>query len=199
MMQRMRDATLVAVIFGVSVAYAVVRYNVFKGVSYEQMPLYVTNKAVAVTSLVLLGVARLVADKRRRKGLGIAAAVLAGVHVLISYVVMQPAYLDQLYLPSGTLRWNGEVSMLAGALAAVPIAWLVHATAARPLEVQVDRSLLPGLGRAALALVALHALFMGYAGWLDVASWPGMMPPLTLLSFLVALACLSWPRRRSRT
>ncbi len=191
----MRDAKLVVGVLAVSLAYAVVRYNVFKGVSWEQLPIYVTNKAIAVAGLVLLGMSRLVVEIRRRKQLGLAGALLTGLHVILSFMLLEPAYFAQHYLPSGMMRWTGEASMLAGAIATALVGSLVYATTNRPVDTQVRGvSLLPGVARVVLALVAAHVALLGVSVWLDVGSWPGRLPPITLLSFLLALGFCVLPR-----
>ena len=191
----MRDAKLVVGVSAVSLAYAIVRYNVFKGVSWEQLPVYVTNKAIAVAGLVLLGMSRFVVEIRRRKELGLAGACFTGLHVILSFMLLEPAYFAQHYLPSGMMRWTGEASMLAGAIAATLVGWLVYATSNRPVETQVrGASLVPGVARVVLALVAAHVAALGVSVWLDVGAWPGRLPPITLLSFLLAVGFCVLPR-----
>ena len=70
------DGKLIAGVLAASLGYAVVRYNVFGGVSADQLPVFVTNKAISVGSLVLLGVSRVVIDKPRRKHLGLIGLAL---------------------------------------------------------------------------------------------------------------------------
>jgi hypothetical protein len=86
------------------------------------------------------------------------------------------------------MRWNAETSMLAGVVATVLVLWLGHVTTTRPAGSQVPgTSLVPGVGRVVLVLVAVHTLLLGYGAWVDVGGWPGGMPPITLLSFLGAI------------
>lgn len=192
----MRDARLAAGVLAASLAYAILRYNVFGSVSWEQLPLFVGNKAISVTSLVLLGMSRVVADRERRKDLGLAGLALALVHVLLSFVVLDRAYLPAQFTDAGKLRWGAEVSMLVGAIATALLLWLAYATLVRAIHEQPHAtSLLPGIARWMLVLVALHNLALGYAGWIDTGRWPGTMPPITLLSFLLAAAFCVMPRR----
>lgn len=191
-----RDARLVAGVLAASLAYAIVRYNVFGAVSYEHIPVYVANKALSFSSLVLLGLSRLTPDKPRRKHLGLVGLGLALLHVLLSLLVLDPAYLPKHYVAGGRMQWNAELSMLAGSLSTIALLWLAYETATRPLQQQpVGSSLLPGLGRAALALVGVHTLLLGYGVWLDVGGWPAGMPPITMASF--ALATVFCLKRRS--
>lgn len=176
------------VLFGAMV-YAMLRYIVFGDVSASQLPLYIANKAISLAALVLLCAASLARTHRDRKTLGLTAIALAGVHVLASFAMLTPAYYGKLFVGSGRLSWPGELSMLAGAAACVPLVWLLWATPQGPVpEPTRGRSLIPGLGRIALVGTAVHVAAMGLPGWLDVASWPGALPPITLLSFVIAAA-----------
>ena len=47
-----RPVRIAIVALAVSLAYAIVRYHIFKGVPWSQFPLFTINKAVAVVSLV---------------------------------------------------------------------------------------------------------------------------------------------------
>jgi hypothetical protein len=198
MLPAMHDARLVAGVFMASLAYAIVRYNVFAAVDWQQLPMFVTNKAISVAALVMLGVSRVVLDKGRRKRLGLIGAALAGLHVLLSMMLLEPAYLPKLYLSGGTMTGGAELSMLAGAIATVLLGWLLYVTVQRPLETQSSgTSLVRGLGRFALVLSAAHVAFIGWAAWLDPARWPGGLPPITLLSFAIAVGFCLLPRARS--
>ena len=57
--QMNRSQKTTCVTFLVSLAYAIIRYCCFGDVSIHDIPLFVTNKAIAVTGLVLFGIAGL--------------------------------------------------------------------------------------------------------------------------------------------
>ena len=194
-----QDVRLVVSVFAVSLAYAVLRYNVFAGVDGAQVPVFITNKAISVASVVMLGISRVVSDKPRRKHLGLFGVALAALHVLLSLMLFHPAYLAKLYRPNGTMTAAAELSMLAGAIATVLLGWKLYATVMRPLDRQIaGTSLVRGLGRFTLVLVAAHVACIGAAGWLELAKWPGGLPPITLLSCLIALGfCVMPPLRRA--
>lgn len=181
---------------GVGMAYAIVRYNVFKGVPWEQLPVYVSNKAIALVGLLLIGLSRVVQDKARRKGLGLAGAGFVAVHVLLSLMLAGPEYFPSLYTAAGQMTGNAALSMLAGALGSGALLWLFHSTKVRPPEGQPRTSLVPGLGRLLLLFTAVHVALIGVDGWLDLASWPGSLPPITLLSFAIAVLLLAMPKTK---
>jgi hypothetical protein len=196
MLPGMQDARLAAGVFGVSLAYAIVRYNVFGTVDWQQLPVFVTNKAISVASLVMLGMSRIVVDKTRRKKIGLIGAALAGLHVVLSMMLMTPSYLAKLYLPSGTMTGSAELSMLVGAVATILIGWLLYETILQPVGQQTKSSLVRGLGRFVLILVAAHVAFIGWGAWFDLSKWPGRLPPITLLSAAIAAGFCFMPRSR---
>lgn len=191
----MRDLRLAAWVLAASVAYAVLRYNVFGTVSAEQIPIYIANKAISVASLVLLGLSRVVEEKPRRKWLGFVGLGGALVHLMMSLLVLQPAYLPRHFKPDATMKWNVELSVLAGVVSLVLLLWLAYSAGTQPVERQAPKSsLVRGFGRIALALVALHTLTLGYFTWAELGKWPGAMPPITMLSFGIAMVACLLPR-----
>jgi len=195
----MGDRKLVGSLLGAGLGYAVVRYNVFKGVPWDQLPVYVTNKAIALVGLLLLGLSRVVTDVHRRKHLGLGGLLLVDVHVVMSLALSWPEHYPSFYGESGRLSATAGVSVLAGALGTAGLLWLFYATSRGPRSEQRHRtSLVPGLGRTVLAFTAVHVAAIGIGGWFDLSSWPGSLPPITLLSFAVAAVLGLLPKPRSR-
>jgi hypothetical protein len=183
---------IVAVLLVTSV-YAVVRYCVFGGVSWEQVPVFVLNKAVSWGAVVFLFFAAYAFLKGRRdegRGWGRASLHAAVVHVLLSLVVVSREYFGKLYgVGEGGQRLSvwGELHFLFGVLAIYLFVLLVRYDARGNGERL-------SLKRWASVCVLLHVVFLGVPGlgWLRVGTWPGGMPPISLISagFVVgALVC----------
>lgn len=172
--------------------YSLLRYVVFQGVSVEQIPVYVTNKAVSWTGLILLGLAPLLRSERRRP-IGQAGLLFVLLHLVLSLTMLNPVYFGKFYQQDGHLTWQAEASMLTGAVAAVLMLKLfIH-----PGENSNSQgSLIPGLGRTILIFSGFHVLLMGYEGWAVVTDWPAGLPPITLLSFICVLVFLVLRQRK---
>lgn len=187
-------------IFGVALAYAVVRYHVFKGVEWIHFPLYVMNKAVSLAAVALIGASYLAArrlpvleqepDKRAVlvRFLGLSGFALAAAHVVMSLALLSPAYYEKLF-GAGKMNLAGELSMLFG----VAALWFLSAPVLTSLP-NMEEALgsrrwrkSQRLGYLAQAAVAGHVLVMGVSGWFTPAEWPGTMPPITMLAFVAAL------------
>ena len=182
-------------------AYAVVRYHIFGRVPWQDFPLFIANKGISYASVCLIAASYVVhrrwladsvtlEDRRmlaRRAGLG--GVAFAVVHVVISFEIFDPSRYPSLFSSEG-LSASGWVCLWSGALASGLFG--LPAVYSFPC-------LLPTLGAAhwgraqqfgywALGLTALHALSIGSANWTTPARWPGGLPPISLLSFIVCVA-----------
>jgi hypothetical protein len=98
--------------------------------------------------------------------------------------LLSPAYYETLFV-QGKLTAVAGVSMALGAVAA----------AVMTVGKRMRADLGPGGGVVELAIlcfvIGLHAMLPGFAGWFVPAEWPGLMPPITLVSFLLGLAAVA--------
>ena len=160
--------------------YAVLRYVVFGETELAQIPLYVTNKALAAGSAVCLLMAGYTCVRRLKqasRSWGRWALHTAGLHAVTSTALLAGDYYPA-FFGDVLLSFGGELSLLAAVLALYCFATIGKL----PEAMQHRRAL------AACGLVAVHVLLFGYPGWLDVPAWHGGLPPISLLTFAVALA-----------
>jgi len=177
-----------------------VRYHIFAGVPWQDFPLFIVNKGISYAAVCLIAASYLVhrlgladsatIEDRRilARGAGLGGVALAVVHVLISFEIFVPSRYPSLLLSEG-LSASGWVCLWTGALAS--------GLFGLPAVYSFPR-LLPTLGAAhwgraqqlgywALGLTALHALSIGAGNWPTPSRWPGGLPPISLLSFIVCL------------
>lgn len=186
----------VAGIVGVSLAYATLRYNVFKDVPWSQWPAWVTNKAAALAALLLLLAALLRAGRDGGHGRLLAAAsVLAMVHIALSLALLGPAAYPGLFA-NGLPTMAASLSLLLGVVAAV-----AAPRVSRPEVPGTPPRLRPAPVGILALVVGLHAGLLGFQGWATPGKWPGGMPPITLISFAAGLLAviLGWKRHREGT
>lgn len=201
----MRTYVYGSIVLLVGLGYAIVRYIALGGVGIEQLPLYVTNKAVSVAGLVLIvtavgarplsgwlpGGGWLLAERR---SLGMLGLGLSAVHSVMSLMLLNPGYFAKFYdVQTGRMNLAAEVSMLTGVVA---LALLVRQS--RVGDGAGGASQLRWLGLGVLALSLMHLGFMGWPGWWTPGNWHGGLPPITLLSAGIALLGLGLglvPRR----
>jgi hypothetical protein len=169
-----------------SVTYATVRYQVFKGVPWHDWPAYTLNKAFGLAALLLmvLSVIRKPSTQERPVAdTSYMAGVFAVTHVFLSLILLSPAYYES-FFRENKLTVAAGFSMLLGTLAAVTMAL---GPGNRPGQSAVRSA----KNLSALAfIVGLHAALQGFTGWFAPSKWPGMMPPITLISFLLGLAAV---------
>lgn len=172
-----RDHVTAFTVIASAAVYATVRYNVFKGVPWSDWPGYIADKAIAVAGLLLLALA----GWRKSRGRGSTAALMSwsGVlvigHVVLSLGLFPGGYFSR-FISDGHATVAGGISLLAGGLAV------------GLLELGARRAAMWRAGRVAasfsvlLVFAAVHTVAPGVASWLEPGTWPGSLPPLTLLA-----------------
>ncbi len=176
------------VIAALSLAYPLVRYVALGTTPASSIPLFVVNKAVciyAIAALFLHVHHRLRGNKAQAAHWFAAMAVASIGHVAMTLCMLSPVYYAKLY-DAGRLTWSGELAMLAGVVASG--LWFSG---------RVRRWLDPWLAlRLGAVCVAIHLAAIGLPGWFKPETWPGKLPPITLLCFLATVTVvLHWRRR----
>ncbi len=160
-------------------SYAFFRYVVFGETSPAHIPLFVANKALAlgaVLFLLLAGYACVRDTEAKRWGRW--ALHTAALHALISVLLLSESYYPA-FFGDDRLSLAGELSLLAAVLALYCFVTIGRVSGKRA---QSRHAL------AASMLATGHVAVFGLPGWLDIASWHGGLPPISLLGFVIALA-----------
>ena len=186
-------------IFLLYFVYAIIRYNVFKGVPYSEIPLYVLNKAISWTAISLISISYLLSTLNslnlkisnellsERKFFGISGFFLAAIHVLISIIYLNPTFYSKFYSENGVLNTLTQLSLLFGIITFVILSIPLFNKLSPQHEKYSDKwRQFQNIGYWALFTAILHLGFMGFSGWFDISHWPGKMPPITLLSAIIA-------------
>ena len=186
--------------------YAACRYVVFGDIAVDQLPAFIANKAFAFTIAALLLMAAIKArsesygtnnDATNSSSVINSASVinygrwawqLLILHGLMSSVLFSaqhyPKFFDQ-----GIANLTGQLVILAGVLAALGF-YRLQKFQAQGLS---NSESLKGL---CALLLAAHVVAMS-GSWLSPEKWPGYLPPVSLLSFLLATtAAILFFRRR---
>ncbi len=180
--------------------YATTRYVLLGPVPWEQVPLYVANKVLALAGLVLLVAAQCYRASGIRRRLGCWGTGLVAAHLAASAVLLQPSYFPAWFTPEGKFTLAAGLALLSGVLAAVLLGrlWLVSASKSAEVSSR-SGSLILGGGSLMLGLTAIHLLCMGGSGWLTPSRWHGSLPPITLLGFLLSVTALLLRARSTAT
>jgi len=178
--------------------YAIWRYNIFGSVASDHLPLFIANKAIAWSSVILIGLSMTMGSMSRlwpktmggiishRKNVGIYGFVLATLHLLLSLPLLTPAYFKNFFASDATFTFTAEICLLAGS-----IAWLILLFPAVTSVPVIEESMkwkewlyVQSWNRGVLWISAAHVACYGASGWMKPQSWPGGLPPITLLSVL---------------
>jgi DMSO/TMAO reductase YedYZ heme-binding membrane subunit len=179
--------------------YAILRYNIFKGVDPIHFPVYILNKVFSSVGLFFLAFSYVVGkihiikfeSKEARtlwmKYSGLIGFSFSAMHVFMTLMILNPAYYPKLY-DGDMLNLTGELSMLMGVASlyffSIPaITTLPFMQQAFGLKKWQKRQ---RMGYYGLLTALLHVVIMGFSGWLKVSTWPGYLPPITLISAVIA-------------
>jgi DMSO/TMAO reductase YedYZ heme-binding membrane subunit len=122
------------------------------------------------------------------------------VHAFFSLCLLSPAYYGKYFDNGGRLNLQGEIAMTVGVLGLFFL--LSPAVTTLPMMPKAiggwrwKRT--QRAGYVALALVVVHLVVLGVAGWLAPASWHGGIPPVSLVAVVVALVPLLVKRKLER-
>lgn len=177
---------IAAIIFS-SIGYAVVRYHLFGDVPFRLFPLYVANKGTAMASLILLGLSLIARTRENRKKYGKAGFFLMIMHGVMSMAILSPAYFKKYFRDDGTYFANIEAGLAFGIAGAIIATYLFVALP----NGNGSPSLRLGVGRLILVVTGVHAALLGYPTWQAYSSWPGYLPPITLLATGTAITMLA--------
>ena len=198
-----------AVVFGASLAYAVIRYHFAGDVAWRHLPLFILNKATSLAAVIFVASSYLIGkiirwydnDKALRlvviKFCGLIGFFLAGVHAFFSLCLLCPAYYGKYFDEVGRLNLQGEIAMCVGVVALFFL--LPPAVTTLPMMPKAiggvrwkrnQRS-----GYTALVLVVVHLVALGIKGWLAPKGWHGGMPPVSMVALVAALAPLLIKRK----
>jgi DMSO/TMAO reductase YedYZ heme-binding membrane subunit len=194
---------IVLIIFGLSLSYAIIRYNIVRSVPFDNLPLYIANKAVVLSATILIGLSFLLGPLARffkqfiphlylRKHLGVIGFGMAALHAVMSFILLTPAYYPRFFSEGGKLTFIGELSMLFGILA-----FLIFAAISITSLPSVDEKMHPNqwkfiqrIGYLAYLLVLLHVGIMGYRGWFMADSYRFGLISISLVSSLFIIFVL---------
>jgi hypothetical protein len=111
--------------------------------------------------------------------------------VILSLVLFCPAYYEK-FFEQGKLTTAAGLSMTLGSAAAAAMAVRARVRGAQDADGGV-RSL-----PIVAFVIGLHAMLQGFGAWFTPSKWPGLMPPITLISFLLGLAAVAIALRPKR-
>ena len=180
----------ISIAFIISLIYAIVRYNVFGNVPWDDIPIFITNKAISLTVMILLLFSHyqkknvLIVRKRLLK----AIFTLTSWHVFISFVLLSPQYFGKFYY-NEALNITGYTVTALGIVAYAGILLLnseslfqkkgANFTISEPHKRSI-RKLIP-------IFIAGHLLLMGAKGWITPEKWHDYLFPISLISFVILL------------
>ena len=191
--------SVIIIVFLLSVAYTILRYHIVGNTPWSQFPVYILNKGLALTGFILLGINFTLGPLNNigngigekwlsiRPSLGVSSFLLIFTHLLLSLVLLNPVNYQKFFLENGSFTTFAGLSLLSGVIAFI-ILWIY--TISFQTFLREDKAFIKFITSRKVILMAMvftaaHIFFMGYQGWLTPHNWPGGLPPITLISFVI--------------
>ena len=200
-----KSVQIIGIVFLFSLAYAFVRYHLLEGIPSKDFALFIFNKVISLAGFILLAINFALGPAKKagldvpddwlasRKEIGIVAFMMILVHVLLALLAFgSGAYYGKFFVADGSLNAIGSWSMLFGVLAFVWL-WLYNISFKTKQEGdEAFLALITSVGslRVVGLLAAGHVAIMGFKGWFTPETWPGGMPPITMVAIAAYLVCL---------
>lgn len=186
------------IIFAISLLYAILRYNFFGNVAWEEIPLYITNKAISITTILLLLLSiQKSSSVLTKKKLGKIIFILTSIHVFISFRLLGPEYYNKFY-SANVLNLTGYLTVFFGILAFVGII-ILNGDGLLPTEngkLIIPKQIKNIITGIIPISIAAHLFVMGYKGWISPADWYGYLIPISLIGFIGIIAYLIKSNRK---
>lgn len=188
---------IIAITIVLSFLYAILRYHIVGVIPWKDLPFFIFNKGVALSSFILLvfnftfgplnniGVKVPESWLNARRALGMTGFLLVLIHALMSFMIFNKDVFGKFFEATGTMTLMAGLSMLGGVLAFV-VLWaynLSFQTHLREDKIFIKFITSRNFLLFAMLLSAVHLFFMGYEGWIKPSSWPGGLPPISLIGF----------------
>jgi hypothetical protein len=185
-----------------SIAYTILRYHMVGNTPWSQFPVFILNKGLSLSGFILLAINFSIGplsnigagiDERWlsiRPALGVSSFLLIFTHLFLSLILLNPANYQKFFLENGSFTTIGGLSMLAGVIAFL-ILWIY--TISFQTFLREDKAFIKFITSRKVILMAMiftaaHIFFMGYQGWMTPQNWPGGLPPITLIAFVIFIA-----------
>ena len=163
--------------------------------------LYIANKAIASTAVILIGTSFLIGPLARfwpnawvprlymRKHFGVFGFVVAVLHIIITLILLSPQQYPKLYTAAGTLNSTAQWSLLLGTLAIIMFA-AIAITSIPSIERAMNNRkwlIIQRTGYLAFLFVLIHLVQLKYKGWINLDNWLNGLPPGSLVPFVFIL------------
>ena len=173
--------------------YAIVRYITFGEYGIQDIPLFILNKSVSWSSVILLFITIVQGPKERHRYFQYVRLLLI-IHAGISLTLIAPGVYPKLFDGSRFSMYGG-LALLTGIFSFIAFFYRILVPAQEP-------DTFPSkfyLTVAALVFLLFHTACIGLQGWFTPDQWNGSMPPITLLGFLTGLVTLILSAKKKNT
>ena len=175
-----------AIIFLASFLYATLRYIVFGPYKINALPIFVMNKALALSFVIYLYIlSSPYFTGIKRSVLGITTYSIGILHALLSIILLPTSFLKKYYTSEGEMAVGFSAMIFFGILSFI-ISLLLSKGFRYPTKYSKFWSTFTfeKLFLIFLIVLALHIFVFCISDWIKINQWYGYLPPVSLLAFI---------------
>ncbi len=166
----------ITIVFVLAFSYSIIRYNVFGIVPIADIPTLIINKAIAFSIIIMLLLGSISVINKKSDDYSEYLDLIktfAIIHVLLSITLLSQNYYPKLFA-NEKLTLFANITVLFGVLS---FTYMIN-----------NRYRIKSL--IIYSLIAIHIFCLGFKGWFEIEKWNGMMPPITLICFLIMIVLI---------
>lgn len=176
--------------FLIALSYAIIRYNIFGNVPWQDFPLFITNKAFSLSIILMLlfTVNQKEQDEPTTENIWKTIFIFTSIHVLISFRLLGFEHYQKLYTEN-VLNLVGYFTLFFGITGFVGLLILnsdnlLPTTNGKLVITNIAKK---NIGKLLPFLISGHLISMGFKGWFTPNKWPGYLLPITLIAFVMVV------------
>jgi len=166
----------IIIIFILSFAYSFLRYNIFGNVPFYEIPTVIINKSISFSSIfiLLLSSFSLIKNKNEEYNFYINIfKITVYIHIFLSLAIFSQPYFPKIFIEN-KLNFLGNMLVLSGVLS-------IGIISSKQFKFSIIYLFF---------FFLFHVYVLGYQVWLTPDKWNGLMPPITLISFVLIMTNL---------
>lgn len=197
-----KGSHIVFISLSISLFYAIIRYNLLNNVPWADLPVFVLNKAIALTMVFLFLIVQLdlAPITKLKNRLWLIILTFGILHASLSLALLGLEYYSKFYVVT-RLNWIGSFSILFGAIAFSGMAFSGLMILFRSINdsFSFEKITTYRLKIFTHLFISAHIFVMGFRGWLIPQKWPGYLVPISFIGFVFSIFAMVLFIIRDRT
>jgi len=184
-----RTTALLIILFLAALLYATLRYIIFGPYKFNAFPIFIMNKALALSFMMYLYILSSPYFKRVKRSLiGMSAYGMGIMHAMFSVILLPTSYLKKYYTTDGEMAVGFSAMIFFGIVALILMIIISKGFRYQSRYNKYWATFgFEKLFLMFLIVTGLHIFVFCINDWIRISRWYGYMPPVSLIAFIFLL------------